>query len=200
MRARVWVAAGAVVVTAGFGVGATAAVWENHKTAELSTYWQLQTHEDCVEMAAAVVVADRTGHLPTEAQVTDVAARVTDYTPQGGTTWEEIPTLLAAYGVTSFETVGIDMRSLTAVVDSGADVIVPVQSGIVWAAEGLTGQGQGRPGDHAIVVERINNAGVTVVDSAWPGGRGAVIPTAVFEKAWTSIGATYALIAPEEKQ
>lgn len=193
-----WVAAGAAVAVAGFGVGAGAAVWENHKAVELSTYWQLQSYEDCVEMASAVVVADRTGRLPSEADITGVASRVTDYTPTGGTTWEQVPTLLAAYGVTSFETVGIDMRSLTAVVNSGADVIVPVQSGLAWPGEGLQGQGQGSPGDHAIVVERINKAGVTVVDSAWPGGKGAVIPTALFEKAWTSTGATYALIAPEE--
>jgi hypothetical protein len=182
-------------------VGASYGQWEKARAADrkpgLSAYWYPQSAADCVEMAARVVIADKQGVLLREDQLTSVAADVADYTPTGGTTWAKVPDLLKVWNVHSFLASGLNVDDLARLRAGGSDVIVAVDSYDLWTAAGLGGQHHNAEGDHAVVVDKVTETSVTVVDSAWSGGRSETVSRADFVKAWADsrTGQTFAVVA-----
>jgi hypothetical protein len=179
------------------GVGALTATGEEQDAKRpLSAYWMQQTSTDCGLMAARAVIGDRTGLELTEAQVEATAFDVYGWTPGEGTPWSKVDDLLAAYHVDAYVADDMSMGSLEKTLASGADVIVAVQSGTLWAAEGLEGQAEGTPQDHAVAVESMDADGVVVVDSAWDGGKAAKVSAAAFEAAWWANGSSASVVVP----
>jgi hypothetical protein len=74
--------------------------------AAAAQYWRRQHDSNCAEMAVADVVGQVTGHEPTEQQINaaaeatpSVAHRGSIWNPGGATNNQDLPVLLAHYGV-----------------------------------------------------------------------------------------------------
>jgi hypothetical protein len=200
MSYRTWAVTLTAAATLGVGLGAaTAQSAAEVAKPKLSDYWWPQSTNDCVLMAARTIIADRTGNVVAEKDIQQTAKYVAGYSDEGGTPWAKVPALFSAYGVTAYEAGGMTVDALRQEMATGADVMVSVQSGLIWAAEGLKGQPDGSPSDHAVAVEAISGDSVTVVDSAWSGGREAVMSVREFATAWWAGGTSWAIVAPAVK-
>lgn len=213
-RAAVFAAAaGAVALGLAAPAGAASGTLYGDPAAA-GQWWRHQKYDDCVLMASADVIGQMTGKEPSEeaiikkAQSTpSVAHPGTIYTkpldtkhPNSGmgTSFADVPTLLAEYGVDAAVTNrshaakdGIlgGIEGLERQLGTGHRVIVSVNGELIWNVPVETKDETGNPvGDHAVVVTGID-AGYNIVhlnDSGDPKGRDSQIPMALFLKAWDS--------------
>lgn len=166
-------------------------------TTATSAYWVHQTTGDCLPMAAADVVGDKTGTRLTEAQA--VAAATVDgmYSPGKGGNLAVVPAFLRGYGVTATSAAPLSFVGLEQSLAAGDSVIAAVNGGQLWASSGAGTDSDGlNIADHAVVVDQINaTAGtVTLTDSAYAGGALETVPLSVFVSSWNT-GGDWAVVA-----
>jgi hypothetical protein len=157
--------------------------------AAAAPFWRRQHGSDCGEMAVADVVGLVTGNEPTEQQIQNVAENTPSvshpgpiWKPGGPTNNQDLPVLLAHYGVRA--TMGLStMDALEQDLAQGRKVIVGVNSETLWNERGDRSRE-----DHFVVVTGINTrAGVVHLnDSGIDSGRDEQVPIATFEKAWAT--------------
>ncbi|MBW0017429.1 MAG: C39 family peptidase [Mycobacterium sp.] len=157
--------------------------------AAAAPFWRRQHDSNCGEMAVADVVGQATGKEPTEQQIDSTAENISSvahsgsvWHPGGSTNNQDLPVLLAHYGVkatTANSTTGALEQNLS----QGRKVIVGVNSEILWNDRGNRTQE-----DHFVVVTGIDTkAGVVHLnDSGVNAGRDEQVPLATFESAWAT--------------
>jgi hypothetical protein len=157
--------------------------------AAAAQYWRRQHESNCAEMAVADVVGQVTGREPAEQQI-NATAENTPSVAHGGSIWkpggatnnQDLPVLLAHYGVRA-----VAEQSTTGALEQdlaqGRKVIVGLNSEILWNQRGNRSQE-----DHSVVVTGIDTkAGVVHLnDSGSNTGRDEQVPLAVFEKSWAT--------------
>jgi hypothetical protein len=170
-------------------LGAASQVGSYGDPAAAASFWRLQHSSDCAEMAVADVVGQVTGHEPTERQVTALARKTPSsvgagpiYRRRSGTEIDNLPVLLAHYGVQS----SLRQSSIGDVEQDLAQqhkVIAAVNAQTIWNTTGDRSED-----NHVVVVTGIDtNAGVVHLnDSGIKTGRDERIPLATFEKAWAT--------------
>ena len=156
--------------------------------AAAAPYWRYQQQDyDCGEMAVADLVGQITGQEPTEDEITATAENIPSvshpgpiYRPAGKTKNQDLPVLLAHYGIQA-SAVHTNTDALIQDLDQGRKVIVGLNDKIIW----------NKPGDravenHFVVVTGIDTrAGmVHVNDTGSSGGRDEQVSMANFEQAW----------------
>lgn len=174
-------AASAVVLTAAVSGHQAAPPVLSH-SASASAYWWLQGAADCLPMAARAIIGVETGNVISPAEIDNTATRVADYDADGST-WEKAPALLSVYGVSSHV-----VHTSLAKLSGHLPAMALVNAETIWEATAVghvTGANYTEP-NHVVVVEKIDAATVTVVDSSWVGGREAVLPVSVFKAAWAT--------------
>jgi hypothetical protein len=167
--------------------------------AAAAPYWRRQHDSNCAEMAVADVVGQVTGHEPTEQQINATAKATRSvahpgsiWSPGGATNNQDLPVLLAHYGVQS-ATEQSTLGALEEDVAQGRKVIAGVNSQILWNQRGNRSQE-----DHSVVVTGIDTrAGlVHLNDSGSDTGRDEQVPIATFEKSWAA-SQNFALVTSE---
>ncbi len=157
--------------------------------AAAAQYWRRQHDSNCAEMAVADVVGQVTGHEPTEEQINATAKATRSvahpgsiWSPGGATDNQDLPILLAHYGVQS-ATEQSSLDALEQDLAQGRKVIAGVNSNILWNRRGDRGQE-----DHSVAVTGIDTkaAVVHLNDSGSNTGRDEQVPIATFEKAWAT--------------
>lgn len=177
-------------------------------------YWVHQKYDDCAIMSSADVVGQITGKMPSERSIIKVAQTTPSVSHPGsiylkptdkndpnsgmGTNPDDLPTLLAHYGIhatntdadTAGETgVATGMDALERYLGSGQTVIVGLNAEMIWnqPIENKGRDGQPRA-DHAVVVTGVDTANGTVHlnDSGNPKGKDEQVPLATFVKAWAT--------------
>jgi hypothetical protein len=173
--------------------------------------WQLQQYDDCVLMASADVVGQLTGELPSEEAIIAQAHSTRSvvhpgpiYTKptgnedpnSGGTSMEDVPTLLAQYKVSavlidnddaSAKGMTAGMAGLQRALGSSRKVIVSVNGDLIWQQPVEEKDKNGNPvSDHAVVVTGVDTANrvVHLNDSGTSDGRDEQIPMELFVRAW----------------
>lgn len=177
-------------------------------------YWRHQNYDDCAIMSGADVVGQITGKLPSERAIIKVAQSTPSTSHPGsiyikptdkndpnsgmGTNPEDLPTLLAHYGVHGVNTdsdsaaqtgVATGMDALEQYLGSGHAVIVGVNAEMIWNQPIQNKGSDGQPrADHAVVVTGVDTANgvVHLNDSGNPDGRDEQIPLETFVKAWAT--------------
>ena len=180
--------------------------------AAAAKWWRHQKYDDCVLMATADVVGQMTGREPSEQAIIKRAQSTpsvvhpgTIYTKPAntknpnsgmGTSFADIPTLLAQYQVDAVVTnkahaaedgLVPGMEGLEQQLGAGHTVIVSVNAELIWHQPVETKDENGNPrGDHAVVVTGVDTANkvVHLNDSGTPEGRDEQIPMALFVQAW----------------
>ncbi|WAC92910.1 C39 family peptidase [Mycobacterium sp. Aquia_213] len=180
--------------------------------AAAAEYWRYQKYDDCVLMSAADVIGQITGEEPSERAIIKKAESTPSvihpgsiyFTPADtkkpnsgmGTSFGDVPTLLASYGVkamiTNKEHAAKDgipggMEGLEQILGAGHTVIVSVNGELIWHQPVENKDDNGDPrGDHAVVVTGVDTANnvVHLNDSGSRDGRDEQIPMALFVKAW----------------
>jgi hypothetical protein len=175
-------------------------------------WWRHQKYDDCVIMASADVIGQMTGKEPSEQAIIKKAQSTPSVVHPGtiytkpldtkkpnsgmGTSFADIPTLLAQYKVDAVVTnkahVAKDglvpgMEGLEQQLGTGHKVIVSVNAELIWHQPVETEDEDGNPrGDHAVVVTGVDTANnaVHLNDSGSPRGRDEQIPMALFLQAW----------------
>lgn len=156
--------------------------------AAAARYWRYQQQDyDCAEMAVADVVGQLTGRLPSEDDVTTAAENIPSvsrpgpiYRPSGKTRNQDVPVLLAHYGIRA-DAVHTTTDALTQDLDRGQKVIVGLNDRIIW-----NDSGDRTVENHFVVVTGIDT-GANVVhlnDSGIRAGRDEQVSLATFEAAW----------------
>ncbi len=157
--------------------------------AAAAQYWRRQHDSNCAEMAVADVVGQVTGREPAEQQINataestpSVAHAGSIWNPGGATNNQDLPVLLAHYGIRAVadqSTTGALEQDLV----QGRKVIVGLNSEILWNQRGNRSQE-----DHSVVVTGVDtNAGVVHLnDSGSNTGRDEQVPIATFEKSWAT--------------
>jgi hypothetical protein len=171
-----------------------------------SQYWSEQTYDDCAIMSSAHVIGIVTGSMPDEEDIIDVAASMpsaqhpgsiyirpadpdSESPDIGGTDAQDLPVLLAQYGVTAAYTdddVAADgglptgMDALEQYLGDGRSVIAMVNANPIWD---LPDDGAGA---HALVVTGVDaDRGIVHLnDSGIDGGADEQVPIAIFQSAW----------------
>jgi len=186
-------------------------------------YFEPQTQPlDCVEMSAADIIGQETGHEPTESQITTVAEDIPStvnvdsatgqpdpaYDPATGTALQDAPELLAHYHVsasyvddttaTASGAPGTGMQVLEQDLANGDKIIAGVDGPQIWDAIGdgpVTDPGHA---DHAVVVTGVDTSkGVVYLnDSGVPNGAEEAVPIQVFENAWGTSGDAMVVAQP----
>jgi Peptidase_C39 like family len=184
--------------------------------AAAATFWQRQSLDDCALMAAADVIGELTGHEPTEQDIIAVAQRLPSQSHTGpiytlpadvndpdhtgrGTDPNDLPVLLARYGITSVTTEADDasvtaptaMEQLEQYLARGRKVIVGVNAELIWGDPIETKDREGDPvADHALVLTGVDTANgkVHLNDSGIDGGRDETVSLDLFVKAWATSG------------
>ena len=151
-------------------------------------YWRYQQQDyDCAEMAVADVVGQITGRLPSEDDVTTAAANIPSvsrpgpiYRPSGKTRNQDVPVLLAHYGIRA-DAVHTDTDALTQGLDRGQKIIVGLNDHTIW-----NDSGDRTRENHFVVVTGIDTRAhvVHLNDSGIEAGRDEQVPLATFEAAW----------------
>jgi Peptidase_C39 like family len=177
-------------------------------------WWRHQQYDDCVLMSTADVVGQMTGKEPSERAIIEVAqstpstrhpgsiyvkpANKKDPNSGMGTSFMDVPQLLAHYGVASKATdtddaartgIPTGMAALEHFLGSGHKVVVSINAEMIWdqPIESKDRDGNPQP-DHAVVVTGVDTANgvVHLNDSGTPDGRDEQIPVALFVKAWAT--------------
>jgi hypothetical protein len=182
--------------------------------AAAAAYWQPQTYDDCVLMATADVVGQVTGQKITEQEIITVAEQTPSRTHPGpiytlpkdkdnpnsggGTSDNDIPLLLAHYGVGSTITDKNDaystgaatgMPALEQYLGAGRKVIVAVNAELIWGLPVDAKDAHGNPtADHALVATGVDtvNGIVHLNDSGASDGADTKVPLDIFTKAWAA--------------
>jgi hypothetical protein len=153
-----------------------------------AAYWRPQTYDDCVLMAAADVIGELTGHPVSEQEIIATAQQLPSQTHPGsiyvvpkdkddpntgqGTSYNDIPPLLAHYGVAATLTdrsdastngVATGMTALKHYLAGGRKVIVAVNAELFWGQPVDTKVKNGEPiADHAVVATGVDAVNGTV--------------------------------------
>jgi uncharacterized protein YvpB len=175
-----------------------------------AAFWKPQTYDDCALMAAADVIGEVTGHPVSEQEIIALAQKLPSQSHPGsiytipkdtndpnsgqGTSPEDLPLLLAHYGVTAKLTNTSDapstgMAALKHHLADGRKVIVEVNAEMIWGQPVDTKDHNGQPSsDHAVVVTGIDvvNAQVHLNDSGPENGANETVSLEVFTKAWAT--------------
>ncbi len=151
-------------------------------------YWRYQQQDyDCAEMAVADVVGQITGRLPGEDDVTTAAASIPSvshpgpiYRPAGKTRNQDVPVLLAHYGIRA-DAVRSTTDALAQDLDRGQKVIVGLNDHTIWNDSGDRSRE-----NHFVVVTGIDTGAhmAHLNDSGIEAGRDEQVPLATFEAAW----------------
>jgi hypothetical protein len=180
----------------------------------VAKYWTHQNYDDCAIMSSADVVGQITGKLPSERAIIKVAQSTPSVSHSGsiylkpadkndpnsgmGTNPDDLPTLLAHYGLHGVNTdadnaaktgIATGMEALEQYLGDGHAVIVGLNAEMIWnqPIENKGKDGQPRA-DHAVVVTGVDTANgvVHLNDSGNPKGRDEQIRMDVFIKAWAT--------------
>lgn len=180
----------------------------------VAKYWVHQNYDDCAIMSSADVVGQITGKLPSERAIIKVAQSTPSASHPGsiyvkpadkndpnsgmGTDPDDLPTLLAHYGIHATNTdadtagktgVATGMEALEQYLGSGHAVIVGLNAEMIWnqPIENTGKDGQPRA-DHAVVVTGVDTGKgiVHLNDSGNKKGKDEQVPMAVFVKAWAT--------------
>lgn len=182
--------------------------------ATAAAYWRLQTYDDCVLMAAADVVGEVTGQQPSEQEIIATAQQLPSQTHPGsiytlpkdkdnpntgqGTSYNDIPLLLAHYGVAATLTnrsdasptgVATGMAALKQYLSGGRKVIVEVNGELIWGQPVDNKDRNGEPvSDHAVVATGVDaiNGTVHLNDSGVSDGADKTVSLEIFSKAWAT--------------
>lgn len=172
-------------------------------------YWRLQNYDDCAIMSSADVVGEITGKLPAEKAIINVAqstpsvshpgsiyvrpASKSDATNGMGTDPDDLPTLLAQYGLHATNTdadtesktgLATGIEALKQYLAAGRGVIIALNAEMIWNQPD-----EGKPrADHAVVVTGVDAAkgSVHLNDSGTKTGKDEQIPLALFMKSWAT--------------
>jgi hypothetical protein len=172
-----------------------------------AAHWQPQTYDDCVLMATADVVGEATGRRVSEQEIIALAQQTPSQTHPGsiytlpknkddpntgqGTSYNDIPLLLAHYGVGAAVTdkndagVPTGLAALEQYLGAGRKVIVALN------AELLAGQPEDPkdPGaNHAVVATGVDvvNGAVHLNDSGVDDGADKTVSIDLFARAWAT--------------
>ncbi len=158
--------------------------------AAAAPYWRYQQQDyDCGEMAVADVVGQITGHEPTEDEITATAENIPSashpgpiYRPSGKTKNQDLPVLLAHYGIQA-AAIHTNTGALEQALDQGHKVIAGVNDKTLWNESGNRTQE-----NHFVVVIGIDTkAGVVHLnDSGSNAGRDEQVSFSTFEAAWNT--------------
>ncbi|BBY23909.1 C39 family peptidase [Mycobacterium stomatepiae] len=179
-----------------------------------AAFWKPQTYDDCALMAAADVVGEVTGHPVSEQEIIALAQQLPSQSHPGsiytipkntgdpnsgqGTSPEDLPLLLAHYGVTAKLTntsdapttgVSTGVAALKQYLASGRKVIVEVNGEMIWGQPVDAKDKNGQPSsDHAVVVTGIDvvNSQVHMNDSGADGGANETVSLDLFTRAWAT--------------
>jgi hypothetical protein len=171
--------------------------------AAAARYWRKQSFDDCALIAAADVIGELTGRLPSEDEIIAVAQRVGSrmhpgpmYSAGYGTDPGDIPALLAQYGIYGVATsqdeavaTGLDsgIEALEHYLAEGHKVIAGVNAEMIWGLPIQTKDNRGNPmSDHAVVVTGVDlvNGTVHLNDSGTRADE--VVSLDVFKRAWAT--------------
>ncbi|QLL06199.1 C39 family peptidase [Mycobacterium vicinigordonae] len=170
-------------------------------------YWQHQKYDDCAIMSSAEVVGQITGKLPSERSIVKVAQTTPSVAHSGsiyvkpadkndpnsgmGTDPDDLPTLLAHYGIHADNGNASGMEALERNLGGGHAVIVVLNAEMIWNQPIQNKGKNGQPrADHAVAVTGVDttNGVVHLNDSGSEKGKNEQIPMAVFVKAWATSG------------
>ncbi|MCV7410567.1 hypothetical protein AWC05_20280 [Mycobacterium florentinum] len=179
-----------------------------------AAFWKPQTYDDCALMAAADVIGEVTGHPVSEQEIIAVAQKLPSRSHPGsiytipkdtsdpnsgqGTSPDDLPLLLAHYGVTAKLTntsdapttgVSTGMAALKHYLADGRKVIVEVNGEMIWGQPVDAKDRNGQPSsDHAVVVTGVDvvNDKVHLNDSGADDGANETVSLALFTKAWAT--------------
>jgi hypothetical protein len=182
--------------------------------AAAAQWWRYQKYDDCVIMSSADVVGQVTGKEPSEQAIIKKAQSTPSKVHSGsiyikpadtkdpnsgmGTTFADVPTLLAQYKVDAVladkdhaATAGAatGMEGLEQQLAGGHKVIVSLNAELIWHHPVEEKDKNGNPrADHAVVVTGVDTASgvVHLNDSGNPEGRDEQIPMELFVQAWNT--------------
>ncbi|OBK28973.1 hypothetical protein A5634_19420 [Mycobacterium asiaticum] len=180
----------------------------------VAKYWRHQNYDDCAIMSSADVVGQITGKLPSERSIIKVAQSTPSASHPGsiyvkpadkndpnsgmGTDPDDLPTLLAHYGIHATNTdadtagktgVATGIEALERYLGGGHAVIIALNAEMIWnqPIENTGRDGQPRA-DHAVVVTGVDTANgvVHLNDSGNTKGKDEQIPMELFLRAWAT--------------
>lgn len=166
----------------------------------MAGWTERQAYNDCAIMAAADVIGQMTGNAPQEddivgfAQHTPSVSRPGDMIfdmaqfdddPNGGTIFEDLPIVLAHYGVGGKYVDGASLGGLEQVLRDNGAVIVNLNAESIWNTDG-----DRTVADHAVVVTGVDtDAGVVHLnDSGADDGADEQVSIDTFTAAWQTSG------------
>lgn len=169
-------------------------------------YWSEQNYDDCAIMATAHVVGILTGDMPEEDDIVAVAGGIashqhdgpiyvvtdSDDPDVGGTDPEDLPILLAHYGIRASYTdtevaaaggLETGLPALDRYLDNGRAVIASVNANTIW------NEPDDGNGAHAVVVTGVDtDRGVVHLnDSGTDNGADEQVSLHVFQSAWNDM-------------
>jgi hypothetical protein len=215
--------AAAVILGLAAGLANAATAWQAQSgagrmygdPATAAPYWRAQTLDDCALMASADVIGQLIKREVTEREIVGVAQSLPSQSRPGpvyalpsdlrdpnrtgrGTNPQDIPVLLARYGITSAFTsnqdadrtgVATGMEALQRYLAGGHKVIVGLNAELIWGWPVQNKDGNGNPAaDHAVVVTGVDTASgrVHLNDSGTERGKDETVPIEVFAKSWAT--------------
>jgi uncharacterized protein YvpB len=185
--------------------------------AAAAPYWRDQSLDDCALMASADVIGQLIKREVSEREIITTAQGLPSQSHPGpiytlpkdmsdpnhtgyGTNPQDIPVLLARYGINSVVTsehdadmsgVSTGMEALEHYLAAGRKVIVGVNAELIWGMPVQTRDNSGAAeADHAVVVTGVDTASgkVHLNDSGNPNGRDETISIEVFVRSWATSG------------
>ncbi len=177
-------------------------------------FWRYQQYDDdCVEMAVADVVGERTGKQPSEHEIVKLAQSTPSSVHPGpiytgpkkhksdeGTSFDDEPTLLAHYGIRAVSTdkdsaatthVPTGVAALQQDLAKGRKVIAGINAEVIWGQPVEDKNSDGEPlSNHAVVVTGVDTAAgiVHLNDSGSEQGRDEQVPIDIFVRSWEGGG------------
>ncbi|SPM39772.1 Papain-like cysteine protease AvrRpt2 [Mycobacterium numidiamassiliense] len=209
----------AAALTLGFATGlahadSTTPAGRYGDPAAAAAYWRPQTYDDCALMAAADVVGEITGRPVSEQEIIAAAQQLPSQSHPGsiytlpinkddpntgqGTTPDDLPLLLAHYGVAATLTnrsdatttgVPTGMAALKRYLASGRKVIGEVNAELIWGQPVDSKDKNGQPAaDHALVITGVDTVDGTVHlnDSGAADGANSTVSIELFSRAWAA--------------
>ncbi len=183
--------------------------------AAAAPHWKMQSLDDCALMASADVIAQLVNRDISEQEVIALAQGLPSRVHYGaiyalpsdmsrpnqtghGTNPQDIPVLLARYGINAAYTseqdadatgVATGLEALEHYLAGGHKVIVGLNAELLWGQPVVTKDQSGNPlADHAVVVIGVDTAAGTVHlnDSGSATGKDETVPIGVFVKSWAT--------------
>ncbi|MDG4667781.1 C39 family peptidase [Mycobacterium sp. 236(2023)] len=159
-----------------------------------------QAYNDCALMAAADVIGQMTGDAPDEDDIVDYAKSTPsvsepgnmiftmgdpDTDPNAGTVFQDLPRVLAHYGVDSTYVDGASLGALENALNDNRAVIVTLNAEMIWGTDG-----DQTASDHAVVVTGVDtDAGVVHLNDSGPdNGADEQVGIDTFTAAWQTGG------------